>query len=275
MAKESDINESQDDAKSYLAKQTVLLYASSTEELSGRFADGFVLLASAVTTLSSINELALQDARYSSEILMLSRAALEKMTNFMYSTVCSSEEHERFLLYPYYRAYHNLNREKYSHESKLNIRYNQPSSIAQIPQYKKALELFSDKNSRLKWSLECTSLDEKLSYIAKKTKQPSFVFLLNSLLIYSEASEALHGNMYGAVSMLGVYEPPFSINGKEADRKIKDKLTMIYFSLGEMVHLLVEWIQREHGTNIKLSAHLKRSHDARKDVYTSLKSSLA
>lgn len=269
MTSSTSISRYQHEAKLYLSKQTVLLYASSVEDLDARFADGFVLLASAVTTLSGINELALADKRYYSEILMLSRAALEKMTNYMYSTVCSKDEHERFLLYPYYRGYHNLNREKHTGTNALNVKYSHASDIASLPQYKRALEIFSNSNAKLKWSRDSRTLDEKLSYISQQTGQPSFIFLLNSLLIYSDASEALHGSLYGAVSLLGVYEPPFSRNGKEADRRIGDSLTMIYFSLGELTHLLIEWIAKNH-TSKKLTSYVKRSSDAREEVYTSL-----
>lgn len=263
--------DAKDDAQKYLAEQTTLLYASSVENLEGRFTESFVLLASAVTALSAINELALSDIRYSSEILMLARAALEKMTNYMYSTVCSESDYKRFLLYPYYRSYHNLNRQKHNQTDTLTLKFNSSKDIEELPQYKEALEVFSKENPRLKWSKDTKNLDEKLAYIQEKTGLPSFVFLLNSLLIYGDASEALHGSLYGAVSMLGVYEPPFSKDGQEADGRIRDKLTMIYLSLGDMAHILITWLAQEHPGDKKIQVYSENSKDRRQLVYKSLK----
>lgn len=259
------------DAQKFLAEQTVLLYACSTENLEGRFADSFIVLASAVTTLSSINELATSNIRYSTEILMLSRAALEKMTNYMYVSISSEEEYKRFTLYPFYRSYHNLKRQKFNSTDKLTIEYSHIENIKDLPQFKEALNLFSDTNPRMKWSKAHKTIDEKLAFISKSAKMPSFIFLLNSLLIYGDASEALHGNLYGATSMLGVYEPPFTKNGAEADKKIKGQLTMLYFSLGNMVNSLITWIAKNHLESQKIQDLAEQSNASREKIFKALK----
>lgn len=266
----SDLHNKEIDTRKYLAKQTILLHSASIQELDGRFANGFVLLASAVTTLGTINELALNRDQHSSDILILSRAALEKLANYMYSTICSEEEYERFHLYPYYRSYHNLKRHKHTKSDELTIEYSGKKSIESMSQYAAALRVFSKDNPRLRWARENRTIDERLAYISEKTGYPAFTFLLNSLLIYNDASEAIHGSLYGAVGMLGVYDPPFSKNGKEANIRIREKLAMLYLSLGEMGYVLLSWISKNHAGSKKLKQLYDHSSEARRVVYSML-----
>ena len=271
MKQNIDLADAITDAQKFLSEQTILLYACSIENLKGRFADSFIVLASAVTTLSSINELAMSNIKYSNEILMLSRSALEKITKYMYVSVSSEEEYNRFTSYPFYRSFHNLKKQKFNSTDKLTIEYSGIESIKNLPQFKEDLELFSETNPKMKWAKTHTTLDEKLAFVTQSTDMPSFVFLLNSLLIYGDASEALHGNLYGVTSMLGIYEPPFTRNGKHADEKIRSQLTMIYFSLGNMVNSLITWIEKNHTESKKIQDLAKKSHNSREVIFETLK----
>ena len=43
---------------------------------------------------------------------MLARSFIEKVVNFCYVLICDEDDYKHFLSYPYYRMFHNLDRQK-------------------------------------------------------------------------------------------------------------------------------------------------------------------
>lgn len=219
----------------HLFSELSILNSFWKTNLSGRAKEVRVVIMSACSTGNAIHVLSKNPDLFYSETIMLARSFIEKVTNFCYLQVCDDEEFERFLLHPLYRAFHNSDRSKYAGKHTIGLMYSGKDEMINIPQMRKALSLFSDTDPKMNWSK--LSVDQKVAVIAEKTKISSEFFLMNTLVIYSNASEALHGSLYGCALPTGAYIP--GEDHKDPDR-IKDSLlkktALLYVQTGSLIH---------------------------------------
>lgn len=204
-----------------------------------------ILLASSCTTGTAIYELGEKPEYFYTEIMMLSRSFIEKIVNFCYVLVADEDEYERFLLHPFYRMYHNFNRSKFAGDIGVSIKYSGQSDIKKIPHIQKALSKFSETNPKQNWSSK--SIDQKISILKQKTKIKVTLFLINTLSIYSNASESLHGSMYGASYHLGAYEPSINPSNKlQVEVNLLKNLALIYIQLGSMIDEVLKFLSKNN-----------------------------
>ena len=220
-----------------------------------------ILLASSCTTGTALAILGKNYRDFYTETVMLSRSFLEKITNFCYLQICPEEDFNRFLLHPWYRQYHNLNRSKSTANKTLKINFSGIDSFKEIPQVRDALEKFSDQNGNKNWSKK--SIDEKVRFIADNTNIDIGFFLLNTISIYSNASESLHGSLFGCSYHTGIYDP--SIDHKDAVgvlSNILKNLILLYAQMGSLVHIAIQML---HNENKKIIDFLETSFKNQKD----------
>jgi hypothetical protein len=203
--------------------------------LTGRAKEVKVVIMSACSTGNAIHLLSKNPDIFYSETIMLARSFIEKVTNFCYLQICDDKELERFLLHPLYRAFHNGDRSKYAGKHTIGLKYSGKDEMKNIPQMQQALAIFSDTDPRMNWSK--LNVDQKVSVIAENTKISPEFFLMNTLVIYSNASEALHGSLYGCALPTGAYIPGEDHKNSE---KIKESLlkntALLYVQMGSLIH---------------------------------------
>lgn len=222
----------------YLAAELHLLHDFCKTNLSGRAKTAIVVAASACSTGNAIFLLSKNPDYFYSETIMLARSFLEKISNYCYLQICSELEFESYLAYPFYRSYHNAERIKYAGNHKVSLKYMGQDSMLENPQIRDALSKFSSTNPRMKWSK--LSLDEKIAKITEASKISPAIFLISSLATYSDASEALHGTLYGCALSTGVYIPGTDNSSPEKIKENTLKSTaLLYIQMGTLIHKLL------------------------------------
>jgi len=247
-------------------RQLFLLRQISRDKLTGRALEVWILIASALSTGSSIIILGKDSKYFFAETIMLARSFLEKIVNFCYLQVCSNSEYEKFMLHPYYRQYHNLNRTKNAHDEKIILQYSGIDEFTKIPQVKKSLEKFSDTNSRKNWSKK--TIDEKVAYIKNYSNIDVSFFLMSLLTIYSDASESLHGSLYGCSYHTRVYEPSINQHNKDevAIYNLKT-LILLYANMATLTHLIFQLLKQQ---NNKIGALFDESKKNQHEILETL-----
>ncbi len=95
--------------------------------------------------------------------------------------------------------------------------------------------MFSETKPNLTWTKK--SLNERIKVLEKWGKFLDVFFSLNKIQYYSDASEALHGSLYGCTYDLGTFDPEFDHTNEEEffNRLYKNNACMILY-LGTLIH---------------------------------------
>jgi hypothetical protein len=131
-----------------------------------------VLLISCTQTGAALLQLANQTESYTSESVMLSRAFMEKITNFCYVSICDEKEYNAFMLHPIYKQYHYIGSVKRDDDTNYD-RLEEAAKKRKEKQEKfreniivqEALDIFSDKNPKLNWSKK--TLHQRIEALGK------------------------------------------------------------------------------------------------------------
>lgn len=172
------------------------------------------LLLSSSTTGWVISFCWKQPLYFPSEWTMLARSFIEKIINFIYLVYSDQSELDKFMLHPYYRQFHNLSMNMDIWDIKIWIKYSWIDEYKKIPLVTKALGIFSETNSKLDWSNK--NIYKKIEFINNKQLEGNVTLLLNKLLIYGNASEALHWSLYWITNHLGLFDPTVNSSDKNA-----------------------------------------------------------
>jgi len=165
----------------------------------------------------------LGDNNHLNEMLMVSRAILERLVNLCYLAVCGPEEVNRFRLYAIHKGYRKLDREF----AGFGVKYTGEVDVSQSPDLQQALSLFTSKDGKELTTWTTRGLRERVKLIGERTSFPVGLFAILYLTVYEDASEALHGTLYGA----GAEHAPFQPKKKEPwdlqTRRLKSHLYML------------------------------------------------
>jgi len=270
-------NHKLDESKFYLEElrkffwcQLTILKGLWNAKLKGRAEEIKIVLGSSCCTGWAIYELGGDYERYYTEMMMLARSFIEKIINFCYVMVCDETEYKKFLLHPLYRAYHQMEKSKYAGDVKLGIKFLGRHLIKNNLKVSEALSLFSESDPRLNWSDK--NLDQKVAVIKEKTNINIGIFLMNTLTIYSNASEALHGSLYGCSFHTGAYDPTINTSeGKEIEINLIKNTALLYVQLGFMIHEVVKYVVMDIMKDTKLLDLVKGSQENEKKAVSIMK----
>ena len=110
------------------------------------------------------------------------------------------------------------------------------------------MSLFSEKNPNMNWSKK--TLDQRISIIQDRAKIFGCFFAILKFQYYSDASELLHGSLYGYLNNYGTFDPNLDISkDEEYSKKSYKNNTVILLHLGFLLHDVMTLIS--HSTNIK------------------------
>lgn len=239
-----DLKRYHNEATQFFGAELMLLKEAIPKITDDKLAKPAVLLISCGQTGAALLQLANQTDSFTSEAVMLARAFMEKITNFCYVGVCDEKEYRAFILHPIYKHYHNVGSPKMEDNFDWTIesiiasvaaRKEKQEKLKKIPIVQEALTIFSDTKTHLPWTKK--KLSERIEVIEKWGKLLDVFFTISKLEYYSDASETLHGSLYGCTYGTGVFDPDFDhINEDELNKKMYKDSTCVLLHLGMLIH---------------------------------------
>lgn len=168
---------------------------------------------------------------------ILTRAFLKRLINYCFLQIAPNHEYENFMDYSKNKAGRRLSRsmEVYGEvKAKLEYRkgeYELPDDV------REAVEKFTSERGREKTRWTKLGLPERAAVIEKETGKSSL--FMHLLSVYGDASEAIHGTLYGALFHFGVYDPGSTPHDqKSLDKQRFSTLSMLYLVFGSAIDTL-------------------------------------
>lgn len=107
--------------------------------------------------------------------------------------------------------------------------------LKKFPIVQEALAIFSETKSSLNWTKK--TLSQRIAVIQEWGKLLDVFFSINKIQYYTDASEALHGSLYGCTYNVGIFYSDFDhTKREEIDKKLYKDSACILLHLGMLVH---------------------------------------
>lgn len=251
-------------------KQIVLLeslYKYQFEKLGHlddtRLGSLYLLLFSMTYTGSAISILAGRmqaEGCLITECYMLARSLIERIINYLYLLYCDEKEYKKFLQYTKQKGVRVLNRSFTVGEIEVALRISEQVDFKYNSEIAEAVEQFTSKRGKpiTRWTK--SSISDMLETIKNKGNVDIRYLMLAVLGIYDDASEALHGTIYGATFHIGHYFNRIPKSKNELKKNINGQFSTLFLMLCTSIHTLIigfnknagiEEILRESKKNIK------------------------
>lgn len=180
----------------------------------------------------------LGDASRLNQAYVLLRALLERVTNFCFLQLCSDEEFGDYVDYSLNKVGRRTDR-SIEANGQMQARIALKDGAVKLPpEIRAAVAKFTSERGREKTRWTNVSLPERAAVVeAKLGKSGLFIALLT---IYADASEALHGTLYGALFHLGVYDfGSVPYDQESLDRHRYSTLSCLYLMSGGAMDTLL------------------------------------
>lgn len=172
---------------------------------------------------------------------ILARAFLERLINYCFLQISSKDEYENFIDYSANKAGRRLSRTMVANgRVKAKIEY--AGGEYELPSHiQKAIDKFTSENGREKTRWTKLGLPERAAIVESECEKSGL--FMHLLCIYSDASEAIHGTLYGALFHLGTYDPQSAPTDQSSlDKHRYATLSMIYLILGSAIDTLFSFL---------------------------------
>ncbi len=179
------------------------------------------------------------------ECYILARSFLESLVTYTYILFCDEEEYSRYLAYTKQKAYRVLDRSFTVGDSKVGLRWTGSIELEKEPELKKALELFTSEKGKTKTRWTSHSLSEMLESIAGRGGLEIGYLMFAILGIYDDASEALHGTLYGSIFHIGTFVGKTPASKNELKKIWNEQFSALFLMLGSCVHTLIYAFHKE------------------------------
>ncbi len=196
------------------------------------------LLMSIYITGNAINLLALNN--FLSESYMLARALLEKLINYMYVLVCEEDEYQKYLNYTKQKGYRILNRSFKVGDQKAELKWSGSVNLEDNPELRDAVNQFTSGKGKAIPRWTSLSLAKRLAIVRDKSNVKIEGLMLSTLGIYDDASEALHGTLYGSAFHFGFFEGKIPRKVEDLAETYRNRLLFLFFALGISIASLFE-----------------------------------
>jgi len=195
------------------------------------------------------------------ELVMLSRAFLERAINVCYLLVCDDTEYECYFRHTKQKAYRLLNRQLTSAVGSVTVSVENAPAPSSIPGLEEALESFtSSKGKEInRWTK--TNLVDRIEVICSRSPVNAFVFLCALCAIYQDASEALHATLYGCTFHVGIWSPGKQGHGLDAiDEWNLGTVSFLFLVFGYLLEAVISMLGEygELGATVEDSARASR-----------------
>ena len=253
----------------FLLAESSLVKGLLSQELDSRTNQIKVVLGSCCQSATAIAKLCENSEYFYAEAIVLARGFIEKIVNFCYLLVCDEDEFNRFLKHTVQKSYRKLDRSIRVSGVELNVKFNGKIDINSNPLLKEALEEFTSEKGKEKTHWTTVNLENRIRLLAQRTKLNIGIFLLNTLSIYEDASESLHGTLYGCSFHTWAYEPNIDYtNSAEVERNTQKKISLLFLQLGSLFHEAIILLSEKN----EIQEVLKGSKENNKNALKLMKS---
>lgn len=184
----------------------------------------------------------LGDSARTNQAYIIARALLERVVNFCFLQLCTDAEYEDYLDYTLNKAGRSLDRSiEAGGEVKACIAL-KDGSFELPPEIAAAVAKFTSERGREKTRWTSVSLPDRAAVVEARLEKTGLFMSL--LAIYADASEALHGTLYGAVFHLGTYSIGSLPTDQESlDRHRHETLCCLYLMTGGAIDTLLSLLE--------------------------------
>lgn len=138
------------------------------------------------------------------ESYILARAYLERLVNACYLLVCEKNQFDDYIEFSMQKVQRSLITRKSAYEA-IGKEVDAPD-ISSVPIVSKGLEKFTSKRGKEITRWTTLNIEQRINFIRTKHKEfNSNLFLAISRFIYEDASEAVHGTLYGSLFHAGIF----------------------------------------------------------------------
>lgn len=174
------------------------------------------------------------------ECYMLARSFLERLINYIYLLSCNEEEYSRYIAYTKQKAYRVLDRSFTAGDSKVRLTWSGSIDLEKEPELKEAVDMFTSETGKLKTRWTSQRLSEMLESIASIGGLEIGYLIFAILGIYDDASEALHGTLYGSTFHVGTFTGKKPATKNELKKTWYEQFSALFLMLGSCIHTLIQ-----------------------------------
>ncbi len=253
-------NEILDSMRNFLtAEMTLVRGVIESKRLKGRSLSAMAMIASLLGTGNAILLLMTENQRFYNEGVMLARGFFERITNVCYLLLCDDDTYIKCTQHTTFRQYTRgkTNEKVVKDENdkvvmKIGLKLEGIEGMKNYPSTKEDIETFENDN---KFKFPIPKIEKRLGEILKQSKILNIsLFLAYQQAYYDDASEALHGSIYGSLFHV------LNTESKEKDKieeEVNKNATLLLWQTGELFNQLIVLLgeANEIGDFTEKSAH--------------------
>lgn len=172
------------------------------------------------------------------EAYIMARALLERIINYIFLLYCDEEDYKKYLLYTKQKSHRILKKNIKVGELIAEIKWKGKLSLQNDPELQKAISLFTSKRGKTITRWRGRSLLDMLNILSQNTDIDVKPLMLGLLAIYDDASEALHGTIYGTIFQIGIFTRGNLKTKSQIIRSVHGQLSMLLLALGACIDSL-------------------------------------
>jgi len=116
--------------------------------------------------------------------------------------------------------------------------------LAKNPDLKRVVDMFTSEKGKPKTRWTSQPLSEMLQSIADIGKVEIGYLMFAILWIYDDASEALHGTLYGSTFHVGIFHGKIPSSKEELTKNWNERFSALFLTLGTCIHTLIQSFNR-------------------------------
>jgi len=252
-----------------MAEMTIIRGIIEEKKLKGRSLEISAMIFSILSTGNAILELSKENMRFYNECVMLARSFFERITNICYLLLCGEDIFKECMHHTIFRQYTKrsdsskvIKGENDNILMKLSLMQKNIENLKKDQNLKDILDKFK-KSKRMRFPIP--TIEKRLGFIAKFEEHLNVsLFLAYQLAYYDDASEALHGSLYGSLFHV------LNAGSKKKDGievEINKNTALLLMETGELIHQLINLLHKENDLN---EFYEKSLHNS-KGMYKKLK----
>jgi hypothetical protein len=211
------------------------------------------------------------------EAYMMARAQLERIINYIFLLYCDEEDYKKYLSYTKQKSYRNLKKNVKAGKLLAELKWTRKLTLENDPDLQKAINLFTSKRGKMITRWRGKSLPEMLNVLSQETDIDIKPLMLGLLAIYDDASEALHGTLYGTIFQIGLFTRGDIGTKSQIISSVHGQLSMLLLALGTCIDSLtvavdklfpIKAIREKSKENLKVLEVLDQTTKSKKGMWS-------
>jgi len=181
------------------------------------------------------------------EAFILARAFLERLVNACYLLVCDRSAFDDYIEFSMQKVQRSFDTRRTAYEA---IGKEVPGvDVSSIPVVARGLEKFTSQRGKEITRWTTLNIERRIEYIKERNETfKAGLFLAVTRYIYEDASEAVHGTLYGALFHTGIFVGAH--NPEIGEKYLNSTRRVLYMLLGLLVDGLVQVASKEVETEM-------------------------